>query len=346
MPENFNNQKLGKPQSKLPQSELPQSKAPQAKEFQTREKPKALSKYQVSKAVKSPEKPKIAGSRSARARGGAEKLLTRSLSGILYALAIVVCIFLGTIPTAIIFAAMAWLCCSEFFRIARQMGRTPNEFLGLTCCIFFTLLPVWHNSINLFPFVLSFFLLLVGIWYVWSPRVSIGDAAITVFAPIYTGYLMSSIVAIRQMHHVGTDYSWVFAALLTFGVISSIWGSDALAYLVGSKFGSLKMTPKISPNKTWEGFFGGMLGSVFVWILMWLVGIPGINLFLAIFGGLIVGFVGVVGDLFESRLKRGAGVKDAGSFIPGHGGMLDRSDSVLFGCAAAYFVLVIAGFVF
>ncbi len=284
-------------------------------------------------------------SRSSRARGGAEKLLTRSLSGLLYAVAIVACLFLGKIATAIIFAAMAWLCCSEFFRIARQMGRMPNEFLGLTSCVIFTILPLWQTEIDLFPFVLSLLILLIGIWYVWSPRVSIGDAAISVFGPVYTGYLMSSIVAIRQMHHVGTEYTWLYSALLAFGVISSIWGSDALAYLVGSKFGSLKMTPKISPNKTWEGFFGGMLGSVFVWILMWLAGIPGMNLPFAILGGIVVGFIGVMGDLFESRLKRGAGVKDAGSLIPGHGGMLDRSDSILFGCAAAYFVLILAGFV-
>lgn len=283
--------------------------------------------------------------RRERARGGAEKLFTRTFSGLLYAILTIAFIFLGTIPTAIAFGSMAWLCCSEFFRISRHMGRTPNEFLGLAASIIFTILPLWQNDIELFPLVLSVFMLLVGVWYIWRPRASIGDVAITIFGPLYTGFLMSSVVLIRQMHFGTVEYQWIYAALLAFGVVASVWASDALAYFIGSKFGSLKMTPKISPNKTWEGFFGGMLGAVFIWILMWLIGIPGLSLALAIIGGVLVGFAGVMGDLFESRLKRAAGVKDAGAFMPGHGGMLDRSDSILFAGMAAYIVLIAAGFV-
>lgn len=283
--------------------------------------------------------------RRERARGGAEKLFTRTFSGLLYAFLTVLFLFLGTIPTAIAFAAMSWLCCSEFFRISRHMGRTPNEFLGLAATVIFVLLPLWEPQFDLFPFVLALLILLSGIWYVWRPRASIGDAAITVFAPLYTGFMMSPIVSIRHMHFETIDYFWIWSMLLAFGVVASVWASDALAYFVGSKFGSLKMTPKISPNKTWEGFFGGMLGSVFIWILMWLIGIPGFSLPLAVIGGISVGFAGVMGDLFESRLKRAAGVKDAGAFMPGHGGMLDRSDSLLFAYFVAYFVLLLAGFV-
>lgn len=103
------------------------------------------------------------------------------------------------------------------------------------------------------------------------------------------------------------------------------------------------MAPKISPHKTWEGFAGGIVGSIGVWLLMYAIHLPGVSLPIALLGGVGVGTIGVIGDLFESRLKRSAGVKDSGNFIPGHGGMLDRTDSILFGVMTAYFILRLGG---
>lgn len=288
------------------------------------------------------EDARLAGeSRSGKARSGIEKLMTRTLYGALYAVIVLVCLWFGKIPTAILFAAMAWLCCSEFFRISRMMGRMPNEVIGLAAAVVFPILPLLPDAWT--PFWLSLLVLAAGIWYVWMLPASIGDVALTVFGPIYTGYLMSSVVMIRTLQAPGGMDSFQ-SFLLIFGVIASIWMSDAAAYFVGSKFGKHKMVPKISPNKTWEGFAGGLVGSVFVWLLMVLVGVPGVNIWLALVGGLCVGIVSVIGDLFESRLKRAAGVKDSGNFIPGHGGMLDRSDSILFGCMTAYLILKLGGF--
>ena len=132
-------------------------------------------------------------------------------------------------------------------------------------------------------------------------------------------------------------------ALLAIGVCASLWVSDSFAYLVGSRFGKHKMVPKISPKKSWEGFFGGLAGSVLIWIILWATGQYQLSAWYAVVCGIVVGVLGVIGDLIASRIKRGAGVKDSGNLIPGHGGMLDRSDSLIFGAITAYLMLVIGG---
>jgi phosphatidate cytidylyltransferase len=172
---------------------------------------------------------------------------------------------------------------------------------------------------------------------VFNARASIADVAISVFAPMYTGFMLASVVSIRLFE------SGVHGALLTLGVMGSIWANDALAYLVGSQIGRHKMAPKISPNKSWEGFWGGLVGSVAVWIIVALIGYEGLTIPMAVCFGVVTGIAGVVGDLMESRIKRAAGVKDSGHFLPGHGGLLDRTDSLLLGCATAYFLLRLGG---
>lgn len=278
-----------------------------------------------------------------KARSTSERILARTLSGALYAIVTFACIFLGALPLAICVACMAWLCASEFFRIARLLGRDPNEFLGLFATVVFVFTPLLPDIAT--PILLSAFLLLCGLNYVVAPRKNISDIAITIAGALYTGYLLRSLVEIRLMHASWAPYNSIYAALLVFGVFSSIWMSDALAYFIGSRFGKHKMFPHISPKKSWEGFVAGLIGSIFVWWLMYAVQIPGMQLSISIVGGFLVGISGLVGDLFESRLKRSAGIKDSGNFMPGHGGMLDRSDSILFGAMVASFILQIAGFV-
>lgn len=277
--------------------------------------------------------------KSSRARVSAEKLVTRSTTGFIYALSILICLFWGPIPTAVLMAAMAWLCCSEFFRICRMLGRMPNEFVGLIATVLFPFLPLL--SVNLEPTLIFLLIIAAGIWYVATPRVSIADVAVTVFGPLYTGFLISAVTSIRVMG--GDAQPQEVQALLTLGVMGSIWANDAAAYLVGSRIGKHKMVPKISPNKSWEGFVGGIGGSLILWMAMWVLHLPGVSLPVAIVGALVVGCVSVMGDLVESKLKRSAGVKDSGNVLPGHGGLLDRSDSLLFGSMTAYLILVLGG---
>lgn len=277
----------------------------------------------------------IGGLRSQRFRSSAEKFITRSTYGLLYAAIILVCLFWGRVPTMFLVSAMSWLCGSEFYRMARLGGRMPNEFIGLAAAALYPLAAL--VSVEGQTGVTLLLMLAAGTWYVLTPRASISDAAITVFGAAYTGLLFSSVVVIRASY-LGTE-----GALLTLGVMGSVWVNDATAYIYGSQFGKHKMAPRISPNKSWEGFVGGLLGSCLTWIALYALKVCGISLPLALIGGLVCGVSGVIGDLFESRLKRAVGVKDSGNLIPGHGGLLDRSDSMLFATMTAYFVLHIGG---
>ena len=274
--------------------------------------------------------------RGQRARGGFEKLITRTTSGAIYAIVVIGCFFLGRIPTALLVAAMAWLCCSEFFRMCRLAGRMPNETFGLTAAALFPLAAYFggKDGVLLLIFVLVF---ACGVWFVFTPRANISDVSSTVFGPIYTSLMFSSIVFIRDVE------PGLSGGLLVFGAVASIWANDALAYVVGTRIGRHKLAPKISPKKSWEGLVGGLVASVLVWVLMSLFGIDPLSVPMSVLVGVLVGIAGIFGDLFESRIKRGVGVKDSGNFMPGHGGLLDRSDSLLFGCMVAYFALLMGG---
>lgn len=215
-------------------------------------------------------------------------------------------------------------------------GRMPNEVLGLSFALLFPV-AAYLRGLVACALLLLVLLLASACWFVFSPRANVADVAVTTFGPVYTSLAFSSVVVLRKVDP-GLD-----GALLTLGMMLSIWANDAFAYLVGSAIGSHKLAPKISPNKSVEGFVGGLVGSVLVWVLLGAFVLEGVPVPLAVLFGLVVGVVSVVGDLFESRLKRGAGVKDSGNIIPGHGGLLDRSDSLLFGGMATLFLLVLWG---
>ena len=118
------------------------------------------------------------------------------------------------------------------------------------------------------------------------------------------------------------------SSVLALGIFLSVWANDSFAYLVGSKFGKHKLAPRTSPKKSWEGFIAGLVGSAAFWCLMTLI--PGVTMSIpqAMAFGLISGLMGVLGDLAESRIKRNSGFKDSGTIMPGHGGLLDRCDSL------------------
>lgn len=141
---------------------------------------------------------------------------------------------------------------------------------------------------------------------------------------------LSSFLALGWMEN-GESYD----SLIPLSVISLIWINDTFAYVSGSLIGRHPMTPGLSPGKTWEGFAGGMLFTFLAgWIIFKIADVysPGIWLVLS----LIISNLGLLGDLYESRLKRKKAVKDAGNLLPGHGGILDRFDSLLFVAPGAW----------
>ena len=130
--------------------------------------------------------------------GRAHAFLVRSIAGIIYAVLFIGSLLLGVVPTALFTAAMAGLCCYEFYRMVRIDGKVPNEFVGLVAAVLFPLSAlvdaVWLTVLNFLM------VLLVGLWYVQNPRTRMADVAVTVFGPLYTGYMLSAIVLPREAH--------------------------------------------------------------------------------------------------------------------------------------------------
>jgi phosphatidate cytidylyltransferase len=218
----------------------------------------------------------------------------------------------------------------------RLSGRMPNEKIGLVASIAFPLVALMRSPLYVLVAVMCL-VVAVAVWFVAKPRASVADVAVTFFAPIYTSLMYSSIVFVRC---VDAGFSGAF---LAFGVMGSVWLNDACAYFVGSRFGTRKLAPQISPNKSVEGFVGGLVGGMIAWVILAATGCCGMNFAIALPTGLASGIAAVMGDLFESRIKRGVGVKDSGNLIPGHGGMLDRCDSMLFAAAVASLGLLAGG---
>lgn len=137
---------------------------------------------------------------------------------------------------------------------------------------------------------------------------------------------------------------WLFinsGVWIVFAILALCWLGDSIAYFAGSAFGRHKMMPRVSPNKSWEGFAGGIIGAVAGCVIVGSFG--GFELFPLVVTGVAGGLAGVLGDLFESSLKRDAGVKDSGTILLGHGGILDRFDSAVAAAPAALVVLTLFG---
>jgi phosphatidate cytidylyltransferase len=144
----------------------------------------------------------------------------------------------------------------------------------------------------------------------------------------YPAFFVSSLAEVRLRQGGWVDADVAF--WLTVALVLSIWSNDTCAYAAGRWFGRHPLAPAISPKKTWEGALGGLVGALVAMAAVKALTLPSLAWLHAVALGLLAGIGGEVGDLVESRLKREVGVKDSGRMLPGHGGMLDRIDALLF----------------
>ncbi len=266
------------------------------------------------------------------------RLLTRVVTAVAYGAIVLGAIAFGRYATGVVFGVMAGGAALEFYAMSRREARLPNEVFGVAAAGFMPMAAALWGMAGLSA-IMTALVAASLVWHVWFIRVRTADTAITVFGALYTGFLIAYLVLIIDVFSAGT--------ILAFSVVVSVWANDSLAYLVGSMFGRYKMAPRISPKKSWEGFFAGLAGTLVVWLSLvtWIPAVfpalpnTGLSLLWAIFTGITISLAVVVGDLAESRMKREAGVKDAGTILPGHGGFLDRLDSLILVCLVAYWML-------
>lgn len=245
---------------------------------------------------------------------------------------------LGSIPLGIVVGVYAAITASEFFAMNREEHRLPNEFFGVAAAFLMPIAGSLFGAAGVFA-VLTALVAASLVWHVTWLRVSTLDTALTVFGAVYTGFLLSYLVLIREYGHS----SLAVGGTLVVVTLASVWLNDSGAYFVGSTLGRHKMAPRISPKKSWEGFWGGFAVTVLVWAavpyLPWLPPRFPLTLPWSLLTGAAIGLAAVTGDLFESRLKREAGVKDSGNLLPGHGGFMDRMDSTILVCLVAWWML-------
>lgn len=248
------------------------------------------------------------------------------------AVVLIVIVFGRQWGMAVAFGIFAALSADEYFSLERLEGRTPYQVLGIAAAGLIPMGAALAGHTGLL-FMASLVIMLVAIWHVFSPASTAADAAETLFGAVYPG-MLAFLVATRGLS------DGVFLAL---ALVISVWVEDIAAYVVGSLAGRHKVAPRISPAKSWEGLLAGVAGCVAVWVALPLVTHVDLSAGLALMTGVTVALGAFVGDLFESRLKREAGVKDSGTALPGHGGFLDRLDSLIFAGVVAYWVLWFGG---
>ncbi len=222
----------------------------------------------------------------------------------------------------------------EFYKMVAGAKAPPLTYFGLIWTLLFILSPHFNYAVTI-PLLLTSAVVLSLIWLLLRPQKEgafIGWAW-TIAGILYVGWLLSHFVALRGLDD---GRNWVFLALF------ATFGSDTAAFFVGRALGRHHLAPSISPGKTWEGTIAGVLGAIIVGLLFTIpspLSLP-LGYGQAILLGLLISIFGQLGDLAESLLKRNMGVKDSGRLLPGHGGALDRIDSVVFAGIVVYYYVI------
>ena len=226
----------------------------------------------------------------------------------------------------------------ELFEIAEPIGYRAFRPIGYVAAVF--LVASFYPGMAPAGWVTLALLLAVGLAAVGRGgprRETTGDVAITIMGPLYGGLMIGTVVGVRLVEPDGTGRYWVLFLLAV-----SMMG-DTGAYYVGRALGKRQLAPSVSPNKTVEGLVGGIAASIVAALVASHVLLPEVSLPHAAVLGLILSLLGVAGDLFESLLKRSAGVKNSSELIRGHGGVLDRLDSLYFSAPALLAYLQFTG---
>ncbi len=241
-------------------------------------------------------------------------------------------IFWNEMPFLITIIIFNLLGLYELYNMSHKKENQPSLLFGSIFSLYFIYLAIGNLlSIKLDNILIIILLLifLISRLFTKNRDIALSSIAVTIFASIYVGYFSSFLLKIKLLPN--GNYFLIFLLVI-------VWVNDIAAYIIGTAIGKLKLAPKISPKKTIEGSIAGIFFSIITIIFLnhWL----NYDLNKLIVIGIAVSVFGQCGDLFESMLKRGAKIKDSGNLIPGHGGVLDRFDSLLFAAPVFYFCIL------
>jgi len=270
-------------------------------------------------------------------------LVQRTVTGCIYVALLIAGTAIHPVVFAVIFAAMLFFTQLEFYQLVENAGSSPRKHVGLTLglLLFGTCFGMVHGFIPQNAFLI--FIPVLTILFLFetfrdnSKEIQNSSVTLTGFVYVAVPFSLLNFIVYPDYPETPEFFPWILM-----GVFFIVWVYDSMAYLVGSMFGKHKINEKISPNKTWEGFTAGAIFALVMGVLNAVIfQEPDIVNWLII-AAIVVAF-GTLGDLFESKIKRKLNVKDSGSVLPGHGGLLDRLDSLLFVIPVIYVWLTFSG---
>lgn len=251
-----------------------------------------------------------------------KELLIRTISGIILVLLALFMAIKGGIMLACFVFLLSIIGLREFYNALENIEIKPIKTIGYISCLCFLLNSLGFTQLNLI-FMLYLLLTVLLITSIFKKDMNIIDLATTFFGVFYIPFFMQHIIYLE-----GTIYIWL--------IFIAAWGTDTFAYIFGNLFGKTKLHPELSPNKTIEGSIGGIFGT-FILTLIFSKHFSLIPLWKLLIFSIISSIMAQLGDLVASKIKRFTKIKDYGFIMPGHGGVLDRFDSILFTAPFVYY---------
>lgn len=259
---------------------------------------------------------------------------TRSLSAVFFVIILIGCVLWNYYSFTIFFFAVSLVGLNEFYNIAEKMQAKPFRITGFLCAVLLYVVMVNRNLYSTLGLREPEYLVLLLIPFLIFAMGMLSKISNSIQSSLFTiGGIAYSVLPFALLNqtvfHDNGCLEPTYTPWLILGIIFLIWSNDTFAYLGGSLFGRHKMIERVSPGKTWEGTLIGILLTFALsftfnaWVykldpLMWPI------------LGIVIPVLATIGDLVESKLKREAGIKDSGTIMPGHGGVLDRFDSLIF----------------
>ena len=250
---------------------------------------------------------------------------------------ILIVTYIGKIPFLLFSMFVGLIAYNEFSQLAINKKVYTNLIIGLLSIISIVL-NAYYNFIPFLSLIVIITLTLLTFELFRNKGSAILNLGGSLLGIFYIGLFASSLLSIREFYNY-SELLYTEGGYLIITIFISIWICDSAAYFIGSAMGKHKLFPRVSPKKSWEGAIAGFIFAIVAFIAVHDIMLDILTLKDAIIIGIIVGFFGQLGDLVESLLKRDAGVKDSSAIIPGHGGVFDRFDSILFTAPIIYIYL-------
>ncbi|TJX16212.1 phosphatidate cytidylyltransferase [Tissierella creatinini] len=245
----------------------------------------------------------------------------RLYSGIIGLLLLILVVNMGGLILSVSLLILSLIGIGEFFKAVKNLKLNPFDNIGYLGCIIIFLADLFPSIER--DLVITLMLIIMLLTLLFGREKSTADIGITLLGIMYMPFMLFHISYLE-----GTKYIWLIFLIA--------FGTDTFAYFTGNLFGKHKLSPKISPNKTIEGSIGGIIGSLIITILYALY-VDITPLWKLVIMAVLTSIVSQLGDLVASKIKRMTGIKDYGKLMPGHGGVLDRFDSIILTAPLIYY---------